>query len=396
MMLRAHSRMSQAIAGSPVLVTASVVHLTNDACFALLYPLLPFISDDLGLSYTQAGLLKAAFSGASSVLQVPAGVVGARYGEMLILQLGNAWVGAGLVGMALTGSFIFLLVAALLGGIGGNAQHPLAASIVSKEARPAQMATAMGTLNFSGDLGKLVGPFVAGVLATQFGWRVALAFVGMVTVAISASLLLRHRASATGAAPRTAASSTDEGGVIRQGFRYILLAGALDTATRGAALTFLPFVFVDRGFSAAAVSALFGVIFAAGAAGKFACGWLSDRVGILWVIVATEISTALCLLVLTGASRWLTIPLVIIFGFSLNGTSSALTVAVAQFVPAAQRARGFGTYFTVSLVASAVAPLAYGLLADNSSITIAFVVMAIMTAAVLPSILPVRGVMSNG
>jgi MFS family permease len=252
----------------------------------------------------------------------------------------------------------------------------------------------MGTLNFSGDLGKLAGPFVAGVLATQFGWRVALAFVGLMTVAISLSLLLRHRTRSTEARHSARAVMSEPGGAIRRGFRYVLLAGALDTATRGAALTFLPFIFVDRGFNAAAVSALFGVIFAAGAAGKFACGWLSDRLGILWVIVATELSTAVCLLALTSANRLLTIPLVIIFGFSLNGTSSALTVAVAHFVPAAQRARGFGTYFTVSLVASAAAPLAYGVLADNSSITISFVVMAIMTAAVLPAIMPVKRVLS--
>ena len=59
-------------------------------------------------------MLKATFSGASSVLQVPAGIVGARYGEMLVLLLGNLWVGLGLVGMALTGTFLLLLGAAFL------------------------------------------------------------------------------------------------------------------------------------------------------------------------------------------------------------------------------------------------------------------------------------------
>ena len=33
-----------------VLVTTSVVHLLNDACFAILYPLFPLIAADLGLS----------------------------------------------------------------------------------------------------------------------------------------------------------------------------------------------------------------------------------------------------------------------------------------------------------------------------------------------------------
>jgi hypothetical protein len=79
-----------------VLASTSAVHLTNDACFSLLYPLLPFISADLDLSYTEVGLLKATFSGASSVLQIPTASLGGLLGEELVLLLGNAWVGIGL------------------------------------------------------------------------------------------------------------------------------------------------------------------------------------------------------------------------------------------------------------------------------------------------------------
>lgn len=376
--------------GRPVLLVTSVVHVANDACFALLYPLLPFISNDLGLSYAQVGLLKATFSGASSVFQIPAGVAGARYGEMLVLLLGNAWVGFGLVLMALTGSFLLLLAAAGLGGIGGNAQHPLAASLVSRSVPQRQMATAMGTLNFSGDLGKLAGPFVAGIVATQFGWRAALGGVGAFTALLSLGLLVRHRAGERGGGPRRGSISDGGDASYSPGFRYVLAGGALDTATRGASLTFLPFVLVDKGFSAAGVSALFGVIFAAGAAGKFICGWMTDRWGALPVIVLTELVTAFALVAIYLGPAWASILLVALLGFMLNGTSSALSVSVAQFVPAAARARGYGTYFTAALVSSAVAPLAYGVLGDAAGLAVVFVVMALMTVAVIPAVMPVR------
>lgn len=389
-MLRVRARVAGALSDSSVLVTTSIVHLTNDACFALLYPLLPFIAGDLGLSYTETGLLKATFSGASSVLQIPAGIAGARYGEMLVLLLGNLWVGLGLVAMALTGSFLLLLVAAMLTGIGGNAQHPLGASIVSNHVRREQMATSMGTLNFAGDLGKLAGPFVAGIIAVQFGWRAAFAAVGIVTALYTASVLLRQRRQARRGTRLASRSIEDDGTPIRRGFSFVLLAGGLDNATRGAALTFLPFVLVDKGFDAAEISLLFGLIFAAGAAGKFACGWLTDRRGILVVIVVTETVTAASLLLLTWVSPWMVIPLVLAFGFALNGTSSALNVAVARFVPAARRARGFGIYFTAALISSAAAPLLYGVLADATSITTTFVTMTVLTLAVLPAILPIR------
>lgn len=377
-------------AGRSVLLMASAVHITNDACFALLYPLLPFISDDLGLSYAQVGLLKATFSGASSIFQIPVGAVGARYGEMLVLLIGNAWVGLGLVLMALTGSFVLLLAAAGLGGIGGNAQHPLAASLVSRAVPPRQMATAMGTLNFTGDLGKLAGPFIAGIVATQYGWRAALGVVGIFTALFSLALIRRGRASDHGTQARRATVDATGTEKYSPGFNYVLVAGALDTATRGASLTFLPFVLVDKGFSAAGVSALFAVIFAAGAAGKFICGWMTDRWGALTVITITELATAMALVGIYAGPRWASIPLVAALGFMLNGTSSALSVSVAQFVPAASRAKGYGTYFTAALVSSAVAPLAFGVLGDFAGLAVVFLVMAVLTVAVIPAVLPVR------
>lgn len=384
------TRFRDASRRNSLLISASAVHLANDACFALLYPLLPFISEDLGLSYAQVGLLKATFSGSSSVFQIPTATAGARFGEYLVLLLGNAWVGLGLAAMGLAGSFVALLALATLAGVGGNAQHPLAASLISKHSEGKRLATAMGTLNFAGDLGKLVGPFVAGIVAVQFGWRAALVAVGIPTAILSIALLFGPR---NGDAERTTAARTDRSSsqpAYRERFNFVLAAGALDNATRGAALTFLPFILADKGMGAAGVSALFGVIFAAGAAGKFGCGWISDRWSLLAVIISTEIITAVALLAMLGASIWMVVPLAVAFGFSLNGTSSALNVAVARFVPAERRGSGYGLYFTVVLLSSALAPLAYGVLGDIANLTTVFVVMSILTLAVIPVVMPIR------
>src|SRR5437879_386138 len=95
-----------------VLTVTSAIHATNDACFALLFPLLPFIAADFHLSYTQVGLLRTAFTTAQGIFQIPAGAVGAQLGEGLVLLVGNAWVGIGLVAMSLAGLFGSLLLAA--------------------------------------------------------------------------------------------------------------------------------------------------------------------------------------------------------------------------------------------------------------------------------------------
>jgi MFS family permease len=378
-----------------VLVTTSVVHLLNDACFAILYPLFPLIAADLGLTYAQVGLVKTAFSGASSVLQLPAGIIGEWWGEGLVLLIGNAWVGLGLVGMALTGSYLGLLVVALFAGIGGNAQHPLASALVSRAYADSRAATALGTLNFMGDLGKLIGPPIVGLLAVGYGWRAALGAVGALTVVLSFALLIQQRSVLPPLAPPVAserpARANGQGGEgDRLGLGLVLLAGGLDNATRAAALTFLPFLLVQRGASVTVTSLLFTVIFAAGAAGKFACGWLGDRYGSFAVILVTELATGLALVGMLGAPSWAILPLCAALGFALNGTSSVLLDLVARLVPAERRARGYGIYFTAALVSGAIAPLAYGLLGDRAGLTVVFLAMALLTMAVIPVSLPLR------
>lgn len=374
-----------------VLFVTSLVHLTNDACFALLYPLLPLIAADFHLSYAQVGLLKATFASAQSVFQIPVGVLGERAGEALILLAGNTWVGIGLGAMALAGGYGALLAIAGLAGLGGNAQHPLANAIVSRAYGRARRATALGTLNFAGDVGKFLGPLAVGLIAVRWGWRAALVAVGGATAAFSLALLTRRRAalpvdpSSRGASDVTAADDRT-----RPGFSLLLLIGALDSATRGAALTFLPFLFARQGVSAAGISALFSLIFAAGAAGKFLCGWLGDRWGTLAVILGTELVTAGALIGFIAVPAPAIIPLALAFGFALNGTSSVLTAAVAHFIPAHRRARGYGAYFTATLVSSALAPLAYGALGDATDLTTVFATMAALTAAILLPLMPIR------
>src|SRR5437588_12636829 len=88
-----------------ILVVTAAIHATNDACFALLFPLLPLIASDFHLSYVQVGLLRTAFTTAQSLFQIPVGAFSERMGEGLVLLVGNAWVGIGLVAMGVAGGF---------------------------------------------------------------------------------------------------------------------------------------------------------------------------------------------------------------------------------------------------------------------------------------------------
>jgi MFS transporter, FSR family, fosmidomycin resistance protein len=86
-----------------------------------------------------------------------------RWGEYALLARGNAWVAAGMLGIAAAGGLPVLLLAVVFGGLGGSVQHPLASAMVARVYGPGRRATALGTLSFAGDLGKMAIPALVGL-----------------------------------------------------------------------------------------------------------------------------------------------------------------------------------------------------------------------------------------
>ena len=401
---------------SRVLLVAASIHTCNDAMFAVMYPLLPLIAVDLGLSYAEVGLVKALYSGASGILQLPAGVMAERWGEYVLLVLGNGWGAAGLLGMAAATTFPILLVLAIVAGLGGNFQHPCASTMVARAFEGGRRGTAIGTLNFAGDLGKMAAPALVGLIALPFGWRAALLALGIFGIVFSVGVWLLKpwvrpppfqpaippvpaelpvaaaRAETPRQSPPTAskASRTRLFAGVPPAFYMLALVGLMDASTRSAALTFLPFALERQGLDGVGIGFLFGVVFVGGALGKLLCGPLGDRFGPFAIIALTETTTALALLGLVWGPSSALIPLAAVFGFGLNGTSSVLYAAVATLIPDGKRGRGYGLYYTVIDVAAALMTVAYGLYADWSGLDITFAVMALLTLAVIPLSIPLR------
>ncbi len=372
------------------------MHIWSDLFFALLAPLLPLIKEDLGLTFTEVGMLRSVFTGASAVLQIPAGLLAESAGEFWLLILGNLWVSAGLLAMALSGSFVVLLIMSAIGGLGGGAQHPLASSMVSRAYDAGGRAGAVGFVNFAGDLGKMIAPLVAGLLAGAVNarWRTAFWWVGWGGLAFMLAAALSRRWVDVGRPARRERRSEDGGGGEGEarmgGFVALSAVGALDGAARTSALVFLPFVMADKGMGAAEISAALFLLFAGGAAGKFVCGWLGDRMSALSLIWTTKGLTAALLVAALYAPAALILPLAVLIGIGLNGTSSVLYATVATFTPPGRRARFYGSFYTTNEIGSVLAPLAYGAAADALSLNAAMIAMGIATAAILPASLTLR------
>ncbi|MHB9092243.1 MAG: MFS transporter [Chloroflexota bacterium] len=328
-----------------LLTACATTHAVTDGLVAGIYPLLPLVAAELQLSYTAVGSLRTALVGASSLFQLPAGYATAWVPPTTLLGAGMLWMGLGFAAMAAASGFWQMLTLTVAAGIGGSAQHPLAAAIVSTAYEHKGRGTAISTLNFAGDLGKFVFPALAGVVAVAWGWRSALVFLGMVAVVATVGYFLAARQPQGEPAADHGGAVEGSGWGIRRPRAFALLSiiGIVDNGTRAAALTFLPFLLEAKGLDAARISFLLTLVFACGAAGKFGCGFLADRFGTVAVIVFTEAITALSL-VAVAAPPLLVVPLLMAFGFVLNGTSSALYTAVAELVGIAARARGYGLF----------------------------------------------------
>ena len=281
------------------LTFASATHVWSDLFYALLIPLLPIMREDaaLDLSYTEVGLLRTGFGTASVVLQVPAGFLAERWDEFWLLLAGNLWVGAGFLLMASLTSFVPLLAATVLGGLGGGTQHPLATSMVSRAYRDGGHSAAVGTVNFAGDIGKMLAPLV---VLIGLGWRSTMRLVGAAGIVFMALSTLTRRSVGS---PRTADGRVEDGSpsVIEvsapsRGLVALGSIGFMDAATRTAALTFVPFVLADRGAGTREVLILLTLLLAGGAVGKYGCGWLDDRYGSMGLVWWTKGATALLLL----------------------------------------------------------------------------------------------------
>src|SRR5205814_859549 len=100
----------------PVLLSASVIHFLHDGFSETLYVFLPLWASEFGLSLTQVGLIRTAYTGGMSAFQIPAGFLAERLGERRILALGTAVTALGFVAAGWAGGFVSLLALLLCAG----------------------------------------------------------------------------------------------------------------------------------------------------------------------------------------------------------------------------------------------------------------------------------------
>lgn len=369
------------------LATLSVMHFVNDGLFYAIYFVIPLAALEFDLSFTQASLIKTFFSLFSSLLQYPCTLLTGLVSEVGLLAVGTGWVGLGMIIMGLSKSIGPLWISAMCGGIGGNAQHPVASSLVSRLFPLQRRGSAMGTLNFGGDVGKAAFGAVMSLLLIYFTWRQALYVVGGGAAVFSFFwYIIAHRLSKrpdevdfpvstnsgqhseTEENYRASVSGTTQQQPTEQAHRrrFVIISaiGMLDNSVRSTLLTFLPFLYLAKGLGKEDLGIYITLVAIGGLLGKLGCGILADYLGNIGMIVATECLTVAFILLCLVCDPSTGLVLAVFLGFFLNGTSSVIYSQVAGTIPSSVRTRGFGVFFTFTLSSAAIAPMLFGILGD--------------------------------
>ncbi|MBR8379498.1 MFS transporter [Burkholderia cenocepacia] len=368
-----------------------VAHAMHDGYTDMIYALLPVWQSEFGLDFAALAILRGVYAGTMATLQLSAGRLAQRLGSRATLALGTLLAALGYALAGMSGGLLGLGVALAISGGGSSTQHPIASGAVSRfYGRDARGPLSL--YNFSGDLGKSALPAAISLLVTLMPWRHALWIVAGLGCVVAAVIALWFPAVPRGGTNTTAKehASAQRGGTGKSGFSALFSIGVLDTAVRMGLLTFLPFLLKAKGVSPQLLGTALALVFIGGAAGKFMCGWLGARLGMVRTVLLTEGGTAACIIAVMYLPLAPTMVLLPILGMMLNGTSSVLYGTVPELSAPERTERAFAIFYTGTIASGALSPVLYGFLGDRIGVHGATYATALTALAIFPLALALR------
>jgi MFS family permease len=214
----------------------------------------------------------------------------ARFGPVRLLQLGGL-LGAAALGLATSGSWPLLVVAAFLIGVAYGPSPPAGSDILDRHA-PAGHRSLVFSVKQSGvPLGGAIAGLLVPAAAGLWGWQAGLvAAAALILASVALVQPLRaglDRGRDDGAPIRTAAMLSPRR--LIEPFRALRLAPGLPALTvagfsfavvQGAVFSFyVTYLATDLGFGLVAAGAAFALMQGVGVGTRVVVGWVADRIG---------------------------------------------------------------------------------------------------------------------
>jgi MFS family permease len=360
---------------------------------ATFYLLLPIIGKELGLSYTEIGLIMSVQYAVGALTNIPGGILVDAVGyKGRLMAISLFWIGVPYFLMAFTSSYWMLLACMVLIGIGNNLWHPAAISTLGQRF-PARKGLALSFHGMGGNLGEALAPLLIGALLVVYSWRtvVVVNLLPGVVMAIAILAYLGAMNLDAGSGRKPGAQRWTLAGYLAQvkpmfsDRALVLIAGSsfFRTAAQSALLTFLPLYLANNlGYSPAGVGFALFLLQAVAFASAPLAGYASDRLSRKRVMSAALLMTALVivLMAMAGRSPW-AIVLIALLGFFMYATRPVIQAWSLEAAPAALGGTVVGIMFGVQAMGSAISPWAGGLIADAYDLTTTFYFLAAMIVA---------------
>jgi MFS family permease len=353
---------------------------------ATFYLLLPLIGNELGLSYSQIGLIMTCKYIASAMANVPGGVLVDTVGRKgLLMALSLFWIGFPYLLIGFTHSYLMLLACISLVGFGNSLWHPTAIPTLGRR-YPERKGLVLSVHGMGGNVGDAVAPIIIGAALGFFTWR-EVVVLNVVPGLVVALLLFVFLGSMRVGARKTGHEAQSFGSYLaglKDLFRsrsLVLLStgSAFRTMTQTTLLTFLPvYLAHDMGYSLFWVGACLFALQAAGFAASPVAGHLSDRMGRKQILASSMLGSAVVLaaMAFAGGSA-VFIVLVAVLGFFLYATRPVIQAWMLDATPRNMAGSSIGVLFGAQALGGALGPVLGGIVADRYGLLATFYFLAI-------------------
>src|SRR5690348_9537184 len=169
-----------------VLTMISFCHFLNDMIQSLLPAIYPILKGNFHLDFGQIGLITFTSQLTASVLQPVVGWFTDRRPQPFSLTIGMGFTLLGLVMLSTASSFLLILAAAAMVGVGSSVFHP-ESSRVARMASGGQHGFAQSFFQVGGNAGSALGPLLAAFVVVPRGrssiaWFSLAALLGIVVL----------------------------------------------------------------------------------------------------------------------------------------------------------------------------------------------------------------------
>jgi len=317
--------------GYGMLAIYAAGHFTVDLYSAALGVFQPLFAQNLGINFTQAGILGGAMVFAGSVMQPFYGYLSDRFHSRLFSVLAPLLAGLFISSLGLAPSFGWVLALVILGASAVASFHPQSSVRATAGIREGR-GKAMAAFISAGQLGYALGPVYFAFVLTNFGSRQSwvAALPGLLT---TVWMLAKVPELPVEARSRTRVD-WDALRAVWQPLLILYLLVFLRSVLQITFTQFLPlYLTKERAFSYGAASLALTMYSGMGAFGGFAGGHIADRFGGRKVILYSMIGAVPFLLAFFHTSGVVAIVSLAVAGLILLSTNPVNIVMAQNLAP---------------------------------------------------------------